>query len=222
MWPEELLKTVSSMASSELRCSSIEAHADGVGAAVGDQRIVGGDAVENRRCVDGNFARGKAEAARQLRIDLEVGGRAADGVVDAVLDVDDAGNLADGVAHARAQAVRADRHRREELDLDRFGRIRQIADHVLQNLGELDVELRLGGLDLLAHVLHHVVNGAAALGLQLHGEVAGVGFGHGGQAHLQAGAARSDFHFGSGVQDPLHVLENAVGLAQASCPAGMM
>ena len=46
----------------------------------------------------------------------------------------------------------------KELDLDWLRRIRQIADHVLQHLRELDVQLRLGGLDLLANVFHHLVD----------------------------------------------------------------
>ena len=37
---------------------------------------------------------------------------------------------------------------------------------------------------------------------------------HGGQAHLQAGAARGAFHFGRGAQNALDVLQNAIGLAE--------
>ena len=36
----------------------------------------------------------------------------------------------------------------EELDLDGFGRVGEVADHVLQDLGELDVERGLGLQDL--------------------------------------------------------------------------
>ena len=102
----------------------------------------------------------------------------------------------------------------EDLDLDRLRRVGRSPIIVLQHLRELDVQLRLGGLDLLAHIVHHLVDRAAALGFQLHGEVAGVGFGDGGEAHLQAGAARGDFDFGRGVQDALDMLKNAIGLAQ--------
>ena len=49
--PKLLLKTVFSMASSEVRVFVAEAHANGVGAAVGDERIGGGNAVENGGCV---------------------------------------------------------------------------------------------------------------------------------------------------------------------------
>ena len=57
----------------------------------------------------------------------------------------------------------------------------------------------------------------AALCLQLHGEVAGVGLSHGGKAHLQAGAAGCDFDFRRGAQNALDVIENAIGLAAANC-----
>ena len=167
----------------------IQAHADGVGTAVGDERIGSGDSVKNRRSVEGNLARGKAEAGSHLRIDIEVGGRDADGVIDSVFDFDNSGNLADGVAHARTELREEIGVARKELDLDRLGRIRQVADHVLQNLSEFDIELRLGGLDLLTDIFHYIVDATAAFGLELHREIAGVGFSHCGQPHLQAGAA---------------------------------
>ena len=172
-----------------------EAHANGVRAAVGNQRIGGRHRRRESRSRPRETSVGrKAEAGGDNGIDLEVGCRAADGVFDAVLHVDHAWNLADGIADPRAKLRQQRRIVGEDLDLDRLGRVGQVADHVLQHLGELDVQLRLGGLDLRAHVGHHVVDGAAALGFQLDGEVAGVGLGHGGQAHLQAGAARGAFH----------------------------
>ena len=124
-----------------------EADADGVGAAVGDERGVGGDAVEDGGGVLGDLGGGEAEARGEHGVDLEVGGGAADGVVDAVLDVDDAVDLADGVGDARAELVEELRIVGEELDLDGLGRVGEVADHVLQDLGELDVELGLGRLD---------------------------------------------------------------------------
>ena len=62
-----------------------QAHADGVGAAVGDERIGGGDAVEDRGCILRDLGGRKAHARGDDGIDLEVGGRPADGVFDAVL-----------------------------------------------------------------------------------------------------------------------------------------
>ncbi len=68
----------------------------------------------------------------------------------------------------------------EEFDVDRLRCVRQVADHVLQHLGELDIQLRLGLLDLRMDIRHHLVDAAVALVLQLHGDVAGICFGHGG------------------------------------------
>ena len=73
-----------------------QADADGVGAAVDDDGVVGGQAVEDGGGVFGDLLRGEAEARGDDGVDLEVGGGAADGVVDAVLGVDDAGDFADG------------------------------------------------------------------------------------------------------------------------------
>ena len=52
------------------------------------------------------------------------------------------------------------------------------------------------------------------MALELDREVAGVGLGHRGQAQLQAGAARSVFDLGNGVQDAVDVLQHAIGLGQ--------
>ncbi len=130
----------------------------------------------------------------------EVGCRAADGVVDSVFDVDHAGNLANGVADTRAKLRKQIRVVRENLDLDGLRRIRQVVDVVLQYLRQLDVEFWLRGLHFLAHVFHHLVHRSAAFCLQLHREVAGVGLGHRGQAHLQAGATGGGLHFRDGLQ----------------------
>ena len=165
--------------------------------------------------VFGDFGRGEAEAGGDDGVDLEVGGGAADGVLDAVLHVDDAGDLADGVADARAELVEQGFDRcDEELDLDGLGRVGEVADHVLQDLDELDVESGSLALILRADVGDDFVDGAAALGFELDGEVAGVGFGDGGEAHLQAGAAGGAFDFGRSAQDPFDVLEDAVGLGE--------
>ena len=79
---------------------------------------------------------------------------------------------------------------REQLDLDRLGRVRQIADHVLQHLDELDVDRGLLLLDLGPQLGDDVVDAAAALAFQLHGDVAGIRFGDRSQAELQTGAPR--------------------------------
>ncbi len=56
--------------------------------------------------------------------------------------------------------------------------------------------------------------GRLRLGLELHGEVAGVGFRDRGKAHLQAGAAGGAFDLGLFAQDVLDVVEDAVGLGE--------
>ena len=99
----------------------------------------------------------------------------------------------------------------EQLDDDRLGRAGEIADHVLQELRELDVQHRLRLRDFGAHVGDHFFAAALAVALQLDGDVAGVGFGHRRQAQLQAGAARGAFHFRRRAQDLLHVGDHAVG-----------
>ena len=76
-----------------------------------DERIVGGQAVEDGGGVFGDFGGREAEARGDDGIDLEVGGGAADGVFDAILDVDDAGDLADGVGDARAELCEQGRDR---------------------------------------------------------------------------------------------------------------
>ena len=137
----------------------------------------------------GDFGGGEAETGGEAGVDLEGGGGAADGVVDAVLDVDDAGDFGDGIADAGAELIEEVLVGGEELDLDGLRGIGEVADHVLQDLGELDVEFGLGGFDALAGVFHDVVDAAAAFVSKHDGEVAGVGFGDGGETHLEAGAA---------------------------------
>ena len=103
---------------------------------------------------------------------------------------------------------------RKELDLDRLGCVREVADHVLQHLRELDIELRLGLLDLLANIGHDLVDAAASIALELDGDVAVVRLGYGGEAHLQAGAAAGALDFRGVVQNLLDVVEHAVGLGE--------
>ena len=182
-----------------------ETHANGVRAAVGDDWICGCHTIENCGCILGDLSRSEAETGRDHGIDLEVGGRAADGILDAVLHIDHTGNLADGIAYPGTELCELCRVVRKYLELDGLGGIGEVADHVLQHLYELDVEFRLGGPDLLANICHYIVDGSAALGFQFHGKVAGVGFVNRVEPHFHAGTARGDFHLGRGMQDPLDV-----------------
>ncbi len=63
----------------------------------------------------------------------------------------------------------------------------------------------------LAHVGNHLVDAAAALLLELDRNIAGIGFGNGGKAQLQAGAAACAFDFGCRVQNLLDMIENLAG-----------
>ena len=56
----------------------------------------------------------------------------------------------------------------EQLNLHRFGRAFQVADHILQNLDELDLNPGDVLLDLTAQVGDDFIRGALALGTRLH------------------------------------------------------
>ena len=111
-----------------------------------------------------------------------------------------------------AQARSNSRILAEQLDDHGLGRAGEIADHVLQKLREFDVQHRLGLRDLGAHVGDHFFAAAFAIGLQLDRDVAGIGFGHLGEAQLQAGAARRALHFGRLAQNLFHMGDHAIGL----------
>ena len=68
-----------------------------------------------------------------------------------------------------------------------------------------------------ADVGDDLVDGAGAFGLQLDGDVAGVGFGDGGETHLQAGAARGDLDLRCVAQDLLDVRRGRGWSRSASC-----
>ena len=197
-----------------------QADADGVGAAVDDDGVVGGQAVEDCGGVFGDLSGREAEAAGDYGIDLEVGGRAGDGVVDAVLGVDYSGDLLDGGLHARAELVEEIGIVGEEFDDDVFGLVGEVADHVLEDLGELYVEGGLGFEDAGADFGHDLVDGAVALFLEEDGEVATVCLGDGGEAELQAGAAGGGHDLGGAVEDLLDVGEDAVGLSERGSGGG--
>ena len=109
----------------------------------------------------------------------------------------------------------------EQLDLDRLGSVGQITDHVLQDLYELNVQLRLSLLDLRAQVGHDLVDAAIALVLQLHGDVAGVGLGDCSETHLQPRTPRYAFHLRRVAKHPFHMPQDAIRLRK-ELPAGMM
>ena len=133
------------------------------------------------------------------------------GVVDAVLDVYDAGYFLDFLGDASGEIGQLRGVVGEELDLDGFGCVREVTDVVLQDLRELDIELGFLLFDLRSYVGHHLVDAALAIFLEDHGDVAIVGLGHGGEAHLQAGAAAGVIDLRGLHEDLVNAREHLVG-----------
>ena len=147
---------------------------------------------------------------------MKDGRRTADGVFDSVAHVHYAADLLNGVTHFRCPLLQQIGVRREQLDLHGFRRIRQVADHVLQHLDVFDFQAGFLLLNLGAQLRDDFFAAAAALALELYGNVATVGFGDGSEAQLQTGAARCAFDFGDFTQNLLNVADHAVGLLQRS------
>ena len=119
------------------------------------------------------------------------------------------------IGHARRPLPQQRRILGEELDLDRFRRAGQVADHVLQQLHELHLEHRLLFGDFLAHFGDHFLELRVAVAFQLDGDIAGVGFGHGGQPQLQPRAARRAFDFRRRRAESFDRGDDAIGLRRA-------
>ena len=111
----------------------VEADTHGVGAAILDEGLRGGETVEDGSSVGGDFGGGETQAGGEAGIDHEGSAGAADGVVDAIFDVDDAGDFRDGVADTRGDLVEEILVGGEELDLDGLGGVGEVADHVLKD-----------------------------------------------------------------------------------------
>src|SRR6202011_5604303 len=105
------------------------------------------DGVGNRLALDdgggvsGDLLSGKAEARGDGWIDAKGGGWTADGVLDAVEDVDDSGLFFDGGCDFVTDLGQQGRIVVEEFDLNRLRRVGEIVDHVFKDLDELHVEL---------------------------------------------------------------------------------
>ncbi len=172
MWPVLELKTVFWMESSEAREVLRKSNANSVGTATVDDGVVGWKTIEDSSRILCNLRWSEAETRGYHRINLKAGRRAGDRVLDTVLDVDDPWDFCYCFGDLWAKFVEKVGVRREELDLDRFGRVGEIADHILKDLGELNVESRLCLFDLSANIGDDIVNGTRAFGLKTDGEVA--------------------------------------------------
>ena len=104
---------------------------DRVGEARNNQGIGCGQTIEQRGCVLRCLLRCEAEAACDCRIDLEVGCRTRKCVVDPVLCIDDAGDRSDRGLDPGSESRQERGIAREEFDLNRLGRVRQVVDHIL-------------------------------------------------------------------------------------------
>ena len=71
--------------------------------------------------------------------------------------------------------------RGKEPDDDGLRLAGKVANHVLQNLHELDFGGGLRLLNLLSNVIHDFLNAPLAIALELHGEIAAIRFGNCGQ-----------------------------------------
>ena len=107
---------------------------------------------------------------------MKSGGGSADGVLDAVKNVNDTVNFLNGVGDARSGIGKELRVLREKLNDDGLGLAGKVADHVLQDLDEFDLGGGLGLLDLRPNVGDNLVDVALPIALELDGEVAAIGF----------------------------------------------
>src|SRR5262249_39995845 len=134
------------------------------------------------------------------------------------LEIHNARDLLDLRAQFVGDAVESVAVRTENLDLYRLRRALQVAQHVLEDLDELDVHARdlLG--DLLAQVGDNLVHAALALrpGLQLDEDVALVLL-SGEETQLGAGAAGEGRLLWKRGDLALNLVDQGVGLAER-CP----
>ena len=108
---------------------------------------------------------------------LDLGGREYLGAVDG-----DFGQRLRDLRRPRAQESRVGR---KQLDHHRLGSTRQVTDHVLEHLNELDLQDRFGHRDFPAHLVDHVVDASAAAGFQFDRNVTRIGLGHGRESEFQ-------------------------------------
>src|ERR1700704_5986805 len=134
-----------------------EANADRVWTAVLDDTVLDRYALNDCAGVVSDLLRGEAEARGDGWIDAKGGGGTADGVLDAVEDVDDSGLFFDGGCDFVSDLGQQGRIVVEEFDLNRLRRVGEIVDHVLEDLDKFDIEFGLLRFNLSAHVSNNVV-----------------------------------------------------------------
>ena len=195
-------------------------NANGVGAVIENHRGGGRLTFQNRRGVDGDLLGSETRARRYCRIHLVGHCRAADGIFDAVEDVDHGVSFpadfyfVEGIGDARRCFIEELAVLGKKFDDDGLRSAGQIPDHVLEELNELDFGAGFGGFNFGADVGNDVVDVALAILLQPDGKISVVRLGDGGKAQLHTGAAGSVLDFRRGLKNFLNVQEDAVGFSE--------
>src|SRR5258708_36889971 len=162
-----------------------EADANGVRTSVLDDLVLDRYALNDGGGIGGDLLRGEAEARGDGWIDAKRGGGTADGVLDAVENIDDSGLFFDGGCDFVTDLGQQGRIVVEEFDLNRLRRVGEIVDHVFEDLDELHVELGCFRFNLSAYIGHNVIDGLTALCLQFYADVSGICYGDCGETHLR-------------------------------------
>src|SRR6266705_1849677 len=197
-----------------------KANTNGVRAVIQNDRGGSGLTFQNRGGVDCDFLESETCARGYQGIHLIRNRRAADGIFDSVQNFHDGvrvpSNLdfVDRFRDARSGFIQELAVLRIELDHDGLGRARQVADHVLKELKELNFGGGFGRFNLGSEIGDDIVDVALAIFLQPDGEISVVRFGDGCKPQLHAGAAGSVLNFGCGLQNFLNVQEDEVGFGE--------
>jgi hypothetical protein len=151
---------------------------------------LGDDAAAHRDLeIVGELASVRAERSGKRAIDL--GAQDGDITLDAVEEIFELRDRSHLLADDLGGRFERARVAAEEVHLDRARVPGQIAEHVLKDLDELDLDLGRLDRDALAHLVDDVVDRAAVIAIdEAHHDVAGVLEGRGRRSHLGAGAAR--------------------------------
>ena len=140
---------------------------------------------------------------------------------DAVEHVGGAGHAFHHVGYLVGQGVALGGVGAEDFDFDGLHGAHQVAQHVANDLAEVDGEGRLGGLDARADVGNDFLGGAPAVGFQADEVVAPVGLSDE-KAHLGAGAARVAGHFRHLHNQLFGLAQHAVGFLDAGAGGGVV
>ena len=143
------------------------------------------------------------------------------GGIDAVAHVDHAVELADRRRDLARGVVQLLWIVAIQLHLDRLRHRHQVADQVFHQLRQLDLQAGHLGLDLAAHLGHHLLGVGSRTALEADEEIALVGLGKA-AAQLQPGAPRIGGHVGVGADDCLDLGEQSVGLGQRGARLGQV